>query len=314
MCKHVTFSKNLTRKAYFPIPVLLIVAVLIFLTVSTSSSTSHLSKSSGSVVVLIKGGLFNRPNTQIGGTEKLTVKSFYLDKNLTTVAEFNEFVKKISYVTEADKFGNSAVFVAGNWELVDGADYLYPLGKDKAKPNHPVTQVSWFDAVAYSKWAGKRLPTEAEWEFAARGGLVNNIYSWGNENVDAGEPKANSWQGNFPNQNTLRDKFYGASPVKSFKPNGYGLYDISGNVWEWCADFYHSEYYKESNKPDGIINPKGPGKSYDPQEPYAVKRVLRGGSFLCNDRYCSGYRNARRMKSSEDTSMEHTGFRCVADK
>lgn len=189
------------------------------------------------------------------------------------------------------------------------------LGKlFKLIESYPVVHVSWLDAVAYSKWAGKRLPTEAEWEFAARGGLVNNIYSWGNENVDAGKPKANSWQGNFPNNNTLRDKFYGSSPVKSFKPNGYGLYDISGNVWEWCADLYNNEYYKENNKPEGIKNPKGPVKSFDPEEPFATKRVLRGGSFLCNDLYCSGYRNARRMKSSEDTSMEHTGFRWVADK
>jgi len=281
---------------------------------------------------------------------KVTVDGFWIDETEVTNTQFAEFVKATGYLTTSEQkpdweelkkqlppgtqkpdestlVPSSLVFSPPDhevglndysqwWVWKEGASWKHPQGKDsdiKGKENYPVVQVSWRDAQAYCKWVGKRLPTEAEWEFASRGGLSNNIYSWGNENVDDGEPKANTWQGNFPNKNTMRDHFYGASPVKSFKPNGYGLYDISGNVWEWCADLYHVDYYKESNIPDGIKNPKGPDKSYDPDEPFATKRVLRGGSFLCNDRYCSGYRNARRMKSTEDTSMEHTGFRCVAD-
>ena len=281
---------------------------------------------------------------------KVSVDGFWIDETEVTNAQFTEFVKATGYVTTAEQKPDwdelkkqlppgtqkpderalvpaSLVFSPPDhevglndysqwWIWKEGASWKHPQGKDsdiKGKENYPVVQVSWRDAQAYCKWARKRLPTEAEWEFASRGGLNNNIYSWGNENVDAGEPKANTWQGNFPNKNTMRDHFYGASPVKSFKPNGYGLYDISGNVWEWCEDLYHANYYKESSFPWGIKNPKGPDKSYDPDEPFATKRVLRGGSFLCNDQYCSGYRNARRMKSTEDSSMEHTGFRCVAD-
>src|ERR1035437_10196965 len=173
-------------KFHQPVFVTSIAIALVFLLVSTKFGTNMLAKNpkNDNESVLINGGFFNRPNTQTGETEKLTINSFYLDRNLTTVAEFDEFVKKTGYVTEADKFGNSAVFVSGNWELVDGADYLYPFGKDKAKAelNHPVTQVSWNDAVAYAKWKGKRLPTEAEWEFAAtNGGKSNRVYPWGND-------------------------------------------------------------------------------------------------------------------------------------
>lgn len=279
---------------------------------------------------------------------KVMVKGFWMDTTEVTNAEFAQFVKATGYVTTAERkpdwnelkkqvspgtpkpddsllVAASLVFSPPNhavqlsdysqwWAWVKGADWKHPHGPGsnlKGKANYPVVHISWFDAVAYCKWAGKRLPTEAEWEWAARGGLQDKIYPWGDEPVDQGKVKANTWQGHFPDHNTLRDKFYGLAPVASFAPNGYGLYDMAGNAWEWCADYYHSQYYQTIA--GGVSNPKGPLTSYDPDEPYAKKRVIRGGSFLCNDSYCSGYRVARRMKSTEDSGMEHLGFRCVKD-
>jgi formylglycine-generating enzyme required for sulfatase activity len=201
-----------------------------------------------------------------------------------------------------------------NWWLwVPGASWKHPQGPGsdiEGKDDFPVVQVSWFDAMAYCQWAGKSLPTEAEWEWAARGGMVNKIYVWGDEPISKGKSKANSWEGQFPFQNTVKDGYLRAAPVKKYPPNGYGLYDMAGNVWEWCADLYHYNYYSTISN-QLAINPKGPAESFDPDEPGVLKRSMRGGSFLCNDGYCSGYRNARRMKSSPDTGLEHTGFRCV---
>lgn len=281
---------------------------------------------------------------------RVTVKGFWIDATEVTNNQFEQFVKATAYVTTAERkpdwnelkkqlapgtpkpaeevlipasliFKQPKEAVPLNdysqwWEWKAGASWRHPHGPGSnidGKGNYPVVHVSWFDAVAYCKWAGKRLPTEAEWEFAARGGLQNDIYPWGNEPVDQGKIKANTWQGTFPNQNSLRDKFFYAAPTASFAPNGYGLYDMAGNVWEWCADYYRNDYYKSITRKDGISNPGGPADSFDPAEPYAKKRVIRGGSFLCNDSYCSGYRVARRMKSTEDSGMEHLGFRCVAD-
>jgi formylglycine-generating enzyme required for sulfatase activity len=176
-----------------------------------------------------------------------------------------------------------------------------------------VVHVAWEDAVAYANWAGKRLPTEAEWEYAARGGLAGKRFSWGDEPLgDHDGEKANIWQGRFPVENSLADGFERTAPVGSYPPNGYGLYDMAGNVWEWCADWYRADAY--AARAGVTVNPRGPSKAWDPNEPLTPKRVTRGGSFLCHVTYCESYRPAARRGTAIDTGMSHIGFRCVRSR
>ncbi|WP_394656070.1 formylglycine-generating enzyme family protein [Halosquirtibacter laminarini] len=283
-------------------------------------------------------------------THQVKLDAYYIDKHLVTNNEFAAFVKATGYVTTAEKvptweelkeysppgtpkpadsllIAASLVFTPPNhpvpfndptvwWSWRGGANWRHPQGPNsdiKGKDNHPVVQVSWFDAMAYANWAGKRLVTEAEWEYAARGGHDDYIYSWGNERIYEGDPKANSWDGSFPYRNDLRDGFYDTSPVDQYPPNGFGLLDMAGNVWEWTNDWYRNDYYQECKDGGVAQNPQGVSRkySYDPNEPGVPKKAQRGGSYLCNDSYCSGYRSASRMKSSPDSGMPHLGFRCA---
>lgn len=278
---------------------------------------------------------------------RVRVSDYWMDQTEVTNADFKKFVDATGYITTAEKIPDweelkmqlpagtpkpddsvlmaaSLVFtpplssvnlndVSGWWQWTKGANWKHPEGTNSTitgMENLPVVHISWDDANAYAKWAGKRLPTEAEWEYAARGGLNDELFTWGTSEIESGKPKANTWQGQFPYSNTVWDGFSKLAPVKCYEPNKYGLYDMAGNVWEWCADLYNVDYYAQFENALAD-NPAGPAYSYDPQEPGIAKRVVRGGSFLCNASYCSGYRVAARMKSSPDTGLQNTGFRCV---
>ncbi len=259
------------------------------------------------------------PEDGEGPVREITLHPFYIDETTVTNREFSHFVKDTGYVTDAEKYGWSFVFYAllseeilekqpdavpqaPWWCGIPGACWKHPEGPDTQiydRRDHPVVHVSWNDAQAYCRWAGKRLPTEAEWEFAARGGLVQKRFPWGDELTPNGEHRCNIWQGNFPDYNTREDGYLGTAPARSFKPNGYGLYNVSGNVWEWCCDWFSPDYHRTGPRE----NPAGP--------PAGTARVMRGGSFLCHKSYCNRYRVAARSSNTPDSSTSNIGFRCV---
>ena len=274
---------------------------------------------------------------------RVYIDAFWMDETEVTNAQFKEFVDATGYVTVAEikptleEFPGAPLenLVTGStvfkptkspvaldqylqwWSYVPGANWKHPAGENSnldGRENYPVVHVAYEDAEAYAKWANKRLPTEAEWEFASRGGKAGELYAWGNELKPNNQYQANIYQGAFPVEggDSGADGWVGIAPVKQYAPNGYGLYDIGGNVWEWVSDWYRADYYAQL-RAKGVVarNPQGPDVPYDPQEPDQKKRVHRGGSFLCSDLYCTRYLVGTRGKGESRTASNHCGFRCV---
>lgn len=301
------------------------------------SGSSH--EPATSDMVAIAGGSFQMGSAAFSDASPVhtvTVNRFWMDAHEVTNAQFAAFVSATGYVTVAERPLNpadypgvptdklvpgSAVFTPPTqpvslnnplqwWQYVPGANWRHPQGPPSSlagKDNEPVVQVCYDDAAAYARWAGKRLPTEAEWEFAARAGRGPSTFYWGNDLKPRGKWVANIFQGSFPAKNTLDDGFKTLAPVKTYPANPNGLYDMDGNVWEWCSDLYRPDYYQKSP----VVNPKGPKDSFDPEEPGTVKHVQRGGSFLCSDQYCTRYKAGSRGKGETTSASNNLGFRCV---
>jgi formylglycine-generating enzyme len=282
-------------------------------------------------------------------SHQVSVDGFWIDQHDVTNSEFRKFVEATGYKTIAERpvewaelkkkvppgtpkppdemlQPGSLVFTPTSgpvdlqnmnawWRWVKGASWQHPEGPGsnlEGRENHPVVQVSWDDAVAYATWAGKRLPTEAEWEFAAQGGLQGKRYAWGNELKSGGQYMANTWTGDFPYRNTAEDGWVGTAPVESFPPNGYGLYDMGGNVWNWVSDFYRPDTHVQMAAQPACHNPAGPNGSWNPGHPNETdEHVTKGGSFLCSPSYCESYRPSARRGTPSDTGTSHIGFRCA---
>jgi formylglycine-generating enzyme required for sulfatase activity len=302
-------------------------------------------------MVWIPGGTFlmgsDKHYPEEGPAHMVRVSGFWMAQTSVTNAQFARFVSETGYVTLAERPLDPAMFPGappdllvpgalvfvrppgpvemrniGNWwSYVPGADWRHPLGSDSsiaALGDHPVVQIAYEDAEAYARWAKLQLPTEAEWEFAARGGMEGAEFVWGAELMPEGKPMANTWQGEFPWQNLRLDGFERTAPVRSFSPNGYGLYEMAGNVWEWTADWYSERHAAPAIRKSCCVpvNPRGGAiaHSYDSREPgnRVPRKVIKGGSYLCAPNYCQRYRPVARFPHSVDTAICHVGFRCVS--
>jgi sulfatase modifying factor 1 len=284
----------------------------------TASSTGGMIKLDGGKFLMGTDSAEQFPADGEGPIREVILDPFYMDACPVTNRQFAEFVQRTGYKTEAERFDWSFVFhshipremvedtVRGVawWCKVRGADWNHPEGPDSnvdSRPSHPVTHVSWNDAIEYCRWAGKRLPTEAEWEYAARGGLTQKAYPWGDELTPGGRHLCNIWQGEFPNVDTAEDGYSAPAPVDAFPPNGYGFYTITGNAWEWCSDWFHPTWHVTATRK----NPVGPQEG--------AAKVMKGGSYLCHKSYCNRYRVAARTSNTPDSSTTNISFRCVRD-
>ena len=334
------------RRLIWPASLLAVLGIAAFLLLRQSPSQTVTAASANAPpgpapdgMVWVPGGSFRMGTAAVPDAQPIhsvELDGFWMDRTEVTNAEFARFVKATEYKTVAERvpdakdfpgaaadklLAGSIVFtppagpvpldnIANWWVYVPGACWNRPSGPgsdSKSRPDDPVVHVCWEDATAYAKWAGKQLPTEAQWEYAARGGIEQAEFVWGAQMKPGGKHMANTWQGSFPSENDAADGHAGLAPVGSLPANGFGLHDMSGNVWEWCADWYRPDAYADGP----LKNPAGPTSSFDPNEPGVAKRVQRGGSFLCNDNYCRAYRPGYRGKGEVSSAASHIGFRCV---